>query len=104
MGVAMKKTANKTTDREFGVILEKIHSEIKIIAESQSLIRDKLDSTMGRVAKHVEDITMLNINVSGIRDDITKIYGKLAKIEDDISLIKSDFGKRISHLEEISLK
>ena len=96
-----KKTPEYNKDREFGVILERIHSDINIIAEGQNLLRDKLDSTMGMVAKNTEDITMLNINVSAIKTDLTKINGKLAKIEEDITLIKTDFGKRLIRLEAI---
>ena len=80
----MKKENNKPKEfsksREFSVVLEKIYSEIKIIGEGQSAIRDKLDSTMGMVAKNTEDITMVNIRLSGLKDDFTKMNGKLAKI------------------------
>ena len=101
----MKKKINKSKEfdreREFAVILEKIHSEIKVITEGQAALRDKLDATMGMVAKNSEDITMLNLRVSGIKDDLTKISGKLAKIEEDIRVIKTDFDKRLTHLEAL---
>jgi peptidoglycan hydrolase CwlO-like protein len=93
------KESNK--DREFAVILEKIYSEIKVIVEGQGALRDKLDSTMGMVAKNREDITMLNIRVSGIKDDLTKMNGKLAQIEEDIRILKTDFAKRLTRLEAI---
>ena len=100
----MKKNTGKLKefdkDREFGVILEKIYSEVKVISEGQSLLRDNLDSTMGMVAKNREDTTMINIKTSGIKDELTKINGKLSKIEQDIMIIKSDFGKRLTELEE----
>jgi hypothetical protein len=96
-----KKNPEYNKDREFGVILEKIHSDIQIISEGQSLLRDKLDSTMGMVAKNTEDITMVNIRLSGIKDDLNRINGKLAKIEEDITLIKGDFGKRLTRLEAL---
>jgi len=101
----MKKKINKSKEfdreREFAVILEKIHSEIKVITEGQAALRDKLDATMGMVAKNSEDITMLNLRISGIKDDLTKISGKLAKIEEDIRVIKTDFDKRLTHLEAL---
>ena len=89
------KAINK--DREFAVILEKVYSEIKVIAEGQSALRDKLDSAVGMVAKNTEDITMLNLNVSVIKGDITKINGKLAHIEESIR----SFDKRVSALETV---
>jgi peptidoglycan hydrolase CwlO-like protein len=98
---AIMKGKEFSKDREFAVILEKIHSEIKVISEGQSLLRDKLDSTMGMVAKNREDITMLVLRVSGIKEDINRIDGKLAKIEEDIMTIKTDFGKRLTHLEAL---
>ena len=101
----MKKETNKPkkfdNEREFAVILEKIYSEIKIISEGQTALRDKLDSTMGMVAKNTEDITMLNLRVSNVKDELAKMNGKLAKIEEDIRVIKTDFGKRLIHLETI---
>lgn len=101
----MKKTTKKNkefdSEREFAVILEKIYSEIKVISEGQISLRDKLDSTMGMVAKNREDITMLNMRVSGIKDDLTKMNGKLAKIEEDIATIKSNFDQRLPRLEAL---
>ena len=101
----MKKEINKPkkfdNEREFAVILEKIYSEIKIISEGQTALRDKLDSTMGMVAKNTEDITMLNLRVSNVKDELAKMNGKLAKIEEDIRVIKTDFGKRLTHLEAL---
>ena len=88
-------------DKGFGVILEKIYGEIKVLGEGQTVLRDKLDSTMGMVAKNCEDITMLNISVSGIKYELTKMNGKLAKIEIDIASIKTDLTQRISRLEAL---
>lgn len=99
------KKINKTDEfskgREFAVILEKIYTEIKVISEEQAALREKADITMGMVAKNTEDITMLNISMSVLKGDLLKINGKLAKIEEDIRIIKSDFGKRLTHLEAL---
>jgi hypothetical protein len=106
----MKENAKKKMmgDREFGVILEKIYSEFKIFGEGLAGLREKVDTTMGMVAKTREDITMLNMRTDGIKSDINKISGKLVQIEEDIRMIKNDirtikedFGKRIAHLEEV---
>ena len=101
IGAMKKGPKNKEYNkgREFAVILEKIHSEIKVIIEGQNSLRDKLDGTMGMVAKNREDITMLNIKTDGIKDDLTKMNGKLTQIGEDIRIIKSDFGKRLTTLE-----
>jgi predicted translin family RNA/ssDNA-binding protein len=104
----MKKKPKKSKEfdesREFGAVLEKIYSDIKIISEGQSVLRDKLDATMGMVAKNVENITMLNIRTSGIKDDLTKMNGKLTHIEEDLRIIKSEFNKRLTLLEASSHK
>lgn len=99
----MKEKANKeyNKNREFGVILEKVYSEVKIIAEGQSGLRDKLDSTMGMVAKNTEDITLLRILADNAKHELSKINGKLAKIEDDLRIIKEDFSKRLTRLEAL---
>ena len=96
-----KKTKEFDAARETGVMLEKIYNEIKIISEGQASLRDKLDATMGMVAKSREDITMLTINISTIKDELTRINGKIAKIDADIAVIKNDFGKRLTHLEAL---
>jgi hypothetical protein len=96
-----KKTNDKNKDREFGVILERIYSEIKVLSEGHGLLNDKMDATMGMVAKSKEDITMLTIRMSRVTDDLLKISGKLAKIEEDIAAIKIDFNKRLSRLEAV---
>lgn len=96
-----KKLKEFDKDREFAVILEKVHSGIELLGEGQDALRDKLDSTMGMVAKSREDITTLNIRTAGIKDDLTRMNGKLAKIEEDVRIIKEDFSKRLTHLEAI---
>ena len=99
----MKKETKKSkatfTSTEVGVIVEDLRSQFGIFGDKLKALDDKLDSTMGMVAKNTEDITMLNLNVSVIKSDLTKINGKLAKIEQDVGVIKSDFGKRLTALE-----
>jgi predicted translin family RNA/ssDNA-binding protein len=99
------KEANKSKEfskgREFAVVLEKIYTEIKVISEGQTALREKLDSAIGMIAKNTEDITMVKLQIFAMKDDITKINGKLAKLEEDIRVIKSDFGSRLTRLEAV---
>jgi predicted translin family RNA/ssDNA-binding protein len=95
------KTDEFSKGREFAVILEKIYTDIKALGEGQAVLRDKMDTTIGMVAKNTEDVTMLNLSMSVVKSDLTKISGKLAKIEEDIRIIKSDFDKRLTHLEAL---
>lgn len=96
-----KKSKSEFTATEVGVLIEDLKSQFRVFGDKLKGLEDKLDSTMGMVAKNREDITMLNINVSVIKDELTKINGKLAKIEEDIRIIKADFGKRLSRLEAL---
>jgi septation ring formation regulator EzrA len=105
----MKKKATKPdtfTAREVTVLLEDIRGQFKLFSEKLTAMDDKLDSTMGMVAKNREDFTMLDLKVTGVKGKITdieeeliKINGKLAKIEDDLRIVKSEFGKRLTALE-----
>ena len=83
---------NTMPTQQVAVLLEDINGKFDLLADGQKLLKEKLDATMGRVATHVEDITMINIRVSGIKDDTHKINGKLATMETDISALKSDVG------------
>ncbi len=93
------KTAFTAT--EVGALIEDLRSRFKVFGEKLNSVDDKLDATMGMVAKNREDITMLNLRTIGIKGDITKINGKLAKIEEDLRIIKTDFDKRLTRLEAI---
>jgi hypothetical protein len=93
----MNKESKDNKGRQFAVILEKIYSEIKLINEGQSILTDKLNATMGMVAKNSEAITLLDIRTSGIKDDITKMNGKLSHIEE---IIRS-LDKRLSAVETL---
>jgi predicted translin family RNA/ssDNA-binding protein len=99
------KKINKSDEfskgREFAVILEKIYTEIKVISEGQAALREKVDTSIGMIAKNTEDITMFNLSMSIVKNDLAKMNGKLAKMEEDIRIIKSDFDKRLSELEAL---
>lgn len=94
-----KKSKSEFTATEVGALIEDLRSNFRVFGDKLKGLEDKLDSTMGMVAKNTEDITMLNINVMVIKSDLTKIKGKLAKIEEDILVIKCDFSKRVTALE-----
>ena len=93
------KTAEFSKDREFGVILEGINSNIKLIMEGMDIFHKKIDAIMNMLARNTEGITMLNMRVTRIEDHFTKIEIDTVKIKDDMSVIKNDFGKRLTHLE-----
>ena len=95
------KTSSKTsfTAREVATLIEDLHTKFGTVAEQLESLADKVDATMGMVADNKQTLTMHGIRLSGIEDEMKKIKGKLVKIEDDVRVIKSDFGKRLTHLE-----
>ena len=104
----MKKTINKLakdkttmTTSDVGVLIESFRSEFKIFGEGQDSLKDKVESSRGMIARIMEDNTRQDVKLSVIENNITKIDGKLAQIESDIKTIKTDFGKRLTHLETI---
>jgi septation ring formation regulator EzrA len=105
MAFTMKKEPHKDkttmTAREVAVLVEDFRSQFRTFGEKLKSIDDKLDSTMGMVAKNTEDITWLRMLYETTKQDITKISGKLAKIEEDLRIIKEDFSKRLTNLESI---
>jgi len=101
-----KKSKTEFSGTAVGALIENLESQFRVFGEKLGTLEDKLDSTMGMVAKNREDITMLNIKTDGIKNDINKLSGKFVQIEEDIRVIKSDvrsikddFGKRLTHLE-----
>ncbi|MFH1645631.1 MAG: hypothetical protein ABIB11_04340 [Candidatus Omnitrophota bacterium] len=78
------------TPAQVGALIERLEGQFKLFGEKLDSLGDKLDSTNGMVARNKEDVTMINLNVSGIKHDITKINGKMAIMENDIRVMKTD--------------
>ena len=78
----MKKASGKDktmSTREVAVLIEDLRSQFRIFGEKLKSMDDKLDSTIGMVAKNTEDITWLKMLSDGTKQEITKINGKLAE-------------------------
>ena len=106
----LKKSKTAFTATEVGVLIEGLRSQFRVFGEKLKTLEDKIDTTMGMVAKNTEDITFLKITGEGSKYELTKINGKLAqiesrlaKVEEDMGVFRSDFGKRLTALE-VSLK
>lgn len=105
----MKKEPNKkpkefSNNREFGVILEKIYSEIKVIAEGQKTLKDKFDMLFEEFGKQKEGIFLIKADIRIIKSDIHQLKENVEVIKFDIGEIKESFkdhSKRLTHLEAV---
>ena len=94
-------------DREFAVVLEKIHSDFKIIVEDLSSVKKKVEAIkiivedLSSVKKKVEAIFEEQGNqkevASIIKTDLRIIKTDLAEIK----IVLKDHAKRLSQLETV---
>ena len=85
-----KITKEFSSDREFAVILEKVYSEIKVIVEGQSALKDKFDMLFEEFGRQKEEIFIIKTDVRVIKTDTAKIKENL-----------KGHGKQLTHLEAI---
>ncbi len=92
-------------DREFTVILEKIHSDFKIFGEDLSSLKKRMDMFFEELGKQKEqivfikaDIRTLKTDVQTLKTDVQTLKGDMTSVKSDIAEIKSDFNKRLAHL------
>jgi peptidoglycan hydrolase CwlO-like protein len=87
INLAMKgKVFNK--DREFAVILEKIHSDIKIIVEDLTAVKKRVNAIFEEQGREKEDIFIIKTDIRIIKADIAEIKTTL-----------KGHSERLSHLE-----
>ena len=77
-----KKEYNK--DREFGVILEKIHSEFKAFGDGLSALRAKVDAIFEMTGKNTEDIAFIKTDLRIIKNDLKGFEKRISSLEETV--------------------
>ena len=75
------KSKEFSKDREFGVILEKIHSDIKIIIEDLTTVKNKLNATFDEVGRQKEDIYIIRTDIAEIKTLLKSHDKRLSALE-----------------------
>jgi len=89
----MKKTfkgEESNKDREFGVILERVHTDIKIIIEDLTAVKKKVDAIFEEQGREREDMFIIKADIRAIKTDISAIKEAL-----------KNHDKRIANLEVV---
>ncbi len=111
------KKGNKTSqnkkfnsERETRVLLGKIHSEVKTIAEGHGALASKLGDIDKRLSKIESNSFKNEWNIESIKSKAGTIDTKVDRIEKELETVKNalldisksakDHGKRITKLEE----
>ena len=95
--IAPMKDKGIGKDREFAVILEKIHSDFKIFGEDLSSVKKRLDMLFEELGKQKEDMFVIKTDIRIMKTDIQTL-------KEDVKIIREDiktFDRRITHLEEV---
>lgn len=105
----MKKLNNSPEfdrEREHNVVLERLHSDIKIILENQDNFSRKLDASIRMIARNTEDIVEIKLRLISMETRLGNVETRLdnveidlATVKKDVGIIKIDFGKRLNRLE-----
>ena len=87
-------------NREFGVILERIHSHINIIVEDTKSLKDRVNVMSEELGRQREDISLMKVDIRFIKEDIRFMKADLADVK--VTLGVND--GRLSRLENAVLK
>lgn len=82
------KSKEFSKDREFAVILEKIHTDMKMIIEDLGSVKKKVEAIFDEQGRQREDISIIKAELKFIKNDIAEIKVTL-----------KDHAKRLSQLE-----
>jgi peptidoglycan hydrolase CwlO-like protein len=84
-----KNSKNKTTMTagEVAILVEDLKSQFRVFGEELKTLNSKVDGVATNQAETLERVTLLEITSR--------------KIQADIAEIKTDFGKRLTHLEAV---
>ena len=104
------KKINKSTaliNNEFGVILEEINSNLKLVLEDHTGLDKKIDENHKEFQEFREDVNFkfdgIDKRFNGIDSNFKTVFKYLSKIDDEIQLIKSELKKKpdFSHLKTL---
>jgi N-glycosylase/DNA lyase len=84
------KTKASDKNREFAVILERVHTDIKIIIEDLSTVKQKVEAIFEEQGRQKEEVFIIKMDIRTIKTDIGEIKELLKNHE-----------KRLSHLETV---
>ena len=77
-------------DREFAVVLEKIHSDFKVIAEDLSSVKKKVEAIFEEQGNQKEVASIIKTDLRIIKTDLA-----------EIKIAFKDHAKRLSQLETV---
>lgn len=93
--------ATKKDLQEFGnglgVLIEKVHDDVKLIAEQYGDVKKTLDVHTKILQDHTEMIGKIAIELNMVKDDI-------GVMKEDISVIKHDLKRKVDYDEFASLE
>lgn len=106
----ISKSKKVDFERETRVLLEKIHSEVKTVAEGHSTLVSKIDDVDNRLSKIESNSFKNEMNIEAIKSKTGTIDIKTDRIERELGAVKNavldiskttkDHEKRITKVEE----
>ena len=87
----MKRDVNSfDRDREFGVILEGLHTKFNVFAEGQSAMKNKLDLLYNEFGRQKEEIFIIKTDVRVLKTDMKVVKADVAVLKTDVAVLKTD--------------
>lgn len=83
------------------ILLERIENKIGLLAEGQSVLREKVDSLEVKVDSLVEDMDEVKARLTSVEEEVKEVNIKLDKKADEEIIEKHE--KRLVKLENVAL-
>ena len=96
-----KLTPKHDSQRETRVLLEQIHSEVKIVAEGHDILNQKLDNVDAKLQGHDVRFDRLEMVAGEHSKDIKELKAGQEEIKQKLDTVTENHEKRIQKLEAV---
>jgi len=86
----MDNSSDFDHNREFAVILERINTNVEIIADGQIVLTRKVDVLYKEFGCQKEETTVIKIDVRFLKDDFRFLKDNVCFLKDDVRFLKDD--------------
>ena len=80
-------------DREFSVILERIHSDFRIFGEDMQSVKADIKMLKETAGRQEESMFMMRADINVMKRDIVIMKADIVTMKADISVLKTDVGE-----------
>ncbi|MDP1689367.1 MAG: hypothetical protein Q8L47_04570 [bacterium] len=87
-----------------GMLIEKVHDDVKLIAEQYGGVQKRLGSIEHTLESHTEMIGRIAVELNVVKVDLNMVKDDVGIMKEDIAIIKHDLKRKVDYDEFASLE